>query len=294
VFTVLGAPIRLKASFVDATGAYVDPTTVTAVITGSDGNPVAGSPFAAARDTQGQYHYDYTPSSLTGIYQFYFVGAGTNAAIQPADVFTVSPVTTAALISLSDAKEQLNKAASSPNPTPRDDSEILGFIRSASFVINHISGFTLATTFADFVTPSWGAISGISPMSGYIPIAVTRTPLLSVSVIQPQFYQAAAVDVSQIVINSEAGIIYLPTSSLFLGPCVVTYKAGRTSVPTILQTACRIIVQSLWETQRGPTGNPSLGPANDMVAVPGMGVSIPAHAMELLVNSPYRAAPGFA
>ncbi len=293
MITVVGSPTRLPANMTDNTNTLVDPTTVTVVIIGPDGNAVAGSPFAAVKDAVGKYHYDYT-AALVGIYQFYFVGAGTNAMIRPPDIFTVSALTTDALISLSDAKEHLNKAATSINPTPVDDSELLGFIRTASHIINHMAGYTLSATFADFTTPSWGTVSGISPMSGYIPIMTTRTPVLSVTSVQPQFYQAAAVDVSQVVANGDAGIIYLPLSSLFLGPCVITYKAGRTSIPTSLQTACRIIVQSLWETQRGPTGNPSFGPADDLVAVPGMGISIPEHAMEILENVPYHAAPGFA
>jgi hypothetical protein len=174
-----------------------------------------------------------------------------------------------------------------------DDAEVMGFVRSASYIVNHLSGYTVATTFTE-----WANISPLrmafNSMSGYVPIMVDRTPVVSVTSIVPQFYNASPVSLTGLVIDNEAGILYLSASSLFLGPCLVTYTAGRSVVPSTLQMACRIIVQGLWDTQRGPAMKPDMGLSDDMVRLPDIAWPIPRQAMELITMSPYKAAPGFA
>ena len=296
--TVLGSLIRLKATFTDSTGAAVDPGAVTVAITDPTGTAVAGSPFAANKDSVGNYHYDYTPTSLAGVYQFYFIGTGANATTQRADVFTVTPASTGALISLADAKEQLNKAVTSQNPSSTDDSEIMNFIQSATQAVAAVCGYVVPTQFSDFTDVGWGALTPTGAYaSGYVPIIMQRLPVLSVQSVVPQFYNAAPADISKIVIDNEAGVVWLPTTALFLGPCLVTYTAGRANTPANvlqnLQNACRIIVQHLWETQRGPASQPRMG-GDELVMLPGIGYAVPARAVELMQNSPFHAAPGFA
>lgn len=298
--SVLGAPTRLtSATFYDPTNTTaVDPASVTVSITDPTGTPVVGSPFAAVKDSVGNYHYDFTPTTLSGVYQFAFIGSGANASTQRTDVFTVVPAASGALISLADAIEQLNKAATSPNPKSTDNSEILNYIASASQVVASVCGYTTPVQFSDFTDVGWGSLTPTGAYaSGYVPIILNRLPILSVQSVVPQFYNAAPADISKIVIDAEAGVVWLPTTALFLGPCLVTYTAGRASMPPNvlqnLQNACRIIVQHLWETQRGPAGNPR--PAGDeTVMLPGIGYAIPARAVELMQASPYHAAPGFA
>lgn len=296
--SVIGAPIRLTSTFTDSTGALVDPTTVTVTVVDPTNTPVAGSPFAALKDSTGTYHYDYTPTALVGVYQFYFAGTGSNAATQRPDVFTIVPLASGALISLADAIEQLNKASTSTNPKSTDNSEILNYIASASQVVASVCGYTVPTTFSDFTDVGWGALTPTGAYaSGYVPIVLNRIPVMSVQSVIPQFYNAAPADISKIVIDSEAGVVWLPTTALFLGPCVVNYTAGRSSMPANtlqnLQNACRIIVQHLWETQRGPASQPRMG-GDELVMLPGIGYAIPARAVELMQASPFHAAPGFA
>lgn len=179
--TVVGNPIRLTASFADATGTLVDPTAVTVHLTLPDGTI---STPAATRDSTGVYHYDYT-TVQTGIHQYYFAGTGSNAAAQTPDIFTVSDGTTAALVSLYDVKAHLNKTQT----VTTDDAELNRFIHGATAIVNHLCGWTVPTTFTETVTPSWGAgTDALGPYgSGYVPISVSKIPVMSVTAIQPKF-----------------------------------------------------------------------------------------------------------
>jgi hypothetical protein len=290
--TVLGAPIHLTASFTDATNSPVDPSTVTLWLNLPDGTTTS---FPAVKDAVGKYHYDYTPT-LVGTYDFWFAGTGSNAAIQAVDIFTVTPASSGALVSLADAKAHLNKAATSPNPATSDDAELVGFIHSASAVVNWLCGYSRPTSFTEFTTPRWNAL--VTPMNVYASVVTQRLPLLTVTSIVPQFY-GGPLPLTGLVTDPDAGIIYIPLSSLavgYIGPVALTYQAGRQSVPTVLREAALIILQNLWETQRGPAGGsgPRMGGLDDMVQVPGMGSYIPSKAMQLMRESPYFAAAGVA
>jgi hypothetical protein len=63
------------------------------------------------------------------------------------------------------------------------------------------------------------------------------------------------------------------------GRVICTLGSG--SVPAAFNSAARIILANLWDTQHGPTARPSLGGV-DMVTPPGFGFAIPNRAMQLL------------
>lgn len=295
--TVLGAPVRLSAQFTDSTNTLVDPTTVTLWLNLPDQTTTS---LAAVRDSTGVYHYDYTPTQ-TGTFDFWFAGTGSNAATQPVDVFTVVAASSRALISLADTKAHLNKTATSVNPSANtDDAELLKMITAASDVVNWLCGYSRPTTFTEFTDLNWGALT--TPNGVYASVVVNRLPLLTVTSITPQFY-GSTLSLTGVVTDQAAGIVYVPIFSipqLFTGPVTVTYSAGRTIVPVVLQEAALIITQNLWETQRGPAargpgsfGRPGLA-EEALMEVPGMGVMIPARAMELMVRSPYYSAAAVA
>lgn len=289
--TVLGAPIRLSGKFYDATGTLVDPGAVTLNLNLPDGTTAS---FTAVRDSVGVYHYDYTPA-LTGTFDFWFAGTGANASTQAPDIFTVTPASSSAIVSLAETKAMLNKAATSANPLSSDDSEILGFIASATDVVNWLCGFSRPTTFTETTSMRWNALA--TPNGVYSSLTVNRLPLLTVTSITPKFY-GTALSLASAVYDNDAGIVYVPILAipqLFSGPVQVVYQAGRQGVPTVLREAAMIIVQHLWETQRPPDmrAGPSYN-AEETVMVPGMGQYIPSKAMELMVRSPYYAAPALA
>jgi hypothetical protein len=283
---VLGAPVRLTASFYDMFATLVDPSTVSVNLNLPNGTTVN---YTAVRDSTGVYHYDYTPAA-TGIYDYWFTGTGSNAATQAVDTFTVVPSASTALISLADAKNQLNKAATSINPLSSDNSEILGFITAASEIVNKLCGYSRPTSFTEYSTPKWNALA--TPNNVYASLVVRRLPLWTVTSIVPQFY-GGALSLTGLVTDLDAGIVYIPITSLvvgYIGPVAITYQAGRASVPVVLQEATMLIVQGMWESQRGPAMKPMMGD-DSMVMAPGVGQYIPARALEMMKQSPYFAAP---
>lgn len=275
---IIGGPVHLTATFADATNVPVDPTTVTVTITDSAGVVTTN---AAVKDSTGDYHYDFTPV-LSGIHQYYFTGTGSNAAVLLPDIFTVSGLTTSALISLADAKGVLNKSIT----THSEDQEILAFIHSATEIINNECGFTLATTFSETATDT---VDG----QGRRCLIVARTPVISVTSIVPTLVGLPQIDITTLVIDKAAGLLYLGNWYSWYGPQVVTYIAGRSYVPAALQDACRLIVQYFWETQRGgSTSIPGMG-GDEMSTFGGM-PGFPTRAWDLMRMSPYYAAPGLA
>ena len=241
----LGTPAHLTASFTDSAGTLVDPTTVTVAITLPDGTTPVGSPFAATRDSTGEYHYDYT-TTAAGIYQYYFAGSGTVTVVQVSDVFTVAPQSTSAIISLGDAKEALNKTGS----TLPDDAEILLMVRAATEVINELCDYTAATSVTEILEPSVDRYARSVLMLSHVPVMTVQT-------ITGTLPNAAIITVDQDDLDPQTGEYILGTGNCY-GPQKVTYTAGRTVVPASIQEACRMEVQYLWQTQQG--GAPSGGP----------------------------------
>jgi len=99
-----------------------------------------------------------------------------------------------------------------------------------------------------------------------------------------------AIDISAgLDIDTNAGTVRRKLGYPFYGPyfvwlpsMTITYVAGwGTSVPAAFNTAARIIVQHLWETQHGPSARPSMG-GMDMIQPPGFSYAIPNRAAELL------------
>lgn len=77
----------------------------------------------------------------------------------------------------------------------------------------------------------------------------------------------------------------------FVGGIVyVTYSAGYASVPAEANLAARIIVQHLWETQRGAMSGPTFG-GDDTSTPPGFSFAVPNRARELLDSLTQVASP---
>jgi len=124
-------------------------------------------------------------------------------------------------------------------------------------------------------------------------VLLTRQrPLVSVTSIV-SVASGVAIDISAgLDIDANAGTVRRKLGYPFYGPyfvwlpsMTVTYVAGwGTSVPAAFNTAARIILQHLWETQHGPSARPSMG-GMDMIQPPGFSYAIPNRAAELLNGS---------
>lgn len=271
----IGTPTHLTVSFTDSNGDPIAPATVTVEITRPDGT---SSSLAAVGGSLGDYTYDYTPT-VAGLHSYYFKGVGANAANSPVDTFTVDPLTSGALVSLAEAKNHLHKSGTS------DDAAILGFIQAATGIINRRCGYSAPTIFTE-------TVDGRVDASGTRVLVLARTPVLSVTSITPQLTGLPTNDLTALVINTEAGTVYLSNWFEFYGPATVVYTAGRTTVPEELKAACLLMVQWFWESRRGgSTVTPNQG-GDDTTVVDGL--ELPSRAVALMNLSPYTAAPGIA
>lgn len=275
----VGKVTVLVGRFTDASGNPVDPTTVTVTITAPDGTP---STQAATKATTGVWEYTYTPG-VPGQYQYVFTGTGANASVTSVDAFTVGPATTGALISLDQAKKQLNKVSNA------DDDEILGYIQSASNTVTAIAGASVPTVYTETIDARmvpWGHL-------GYrrTALPLNHSPIIEVTDIHDEYQTLSTDDIAAATINSDAGIVYLHYR-WFHGPVSVTYTAGRTQVPPVLQTACALIVKWLWESRRGgSTKTPDEG-GDEVILI--KGIPVPSRAAALLLGSGYETGPSIA
>lgn len=278
---VVGAPERLTATFTDSTGTLYDPSTVTFTVTLPDGTVDPGSPFTAVKDAVGEYHYDYV-TSVAGIHQYYPTGTtGGVPAIGAPEVFTVAPLTTAALISVADAKQALNIDADYDG----DDSELLLTVRAATDVINYLAGYTVATSVSE--------VLGVTcDRYGRGVIILSHPPVMTVQTLTPQLAGAPVVAAADTTLDALTGALYIPAGVGWSGPYQVEYTAGRSGVPAALQEACRILVQHMWDTQRsGATVVPGAG-GDDTADMTQFG--LPMRVLELVQFGGYKKPAGVA
>jgi len=127
-------------------------------------------------------------------------------------------------------------------------------------------------------------------LSNQTVIAVRRRPL--VSVVSIASASGSNIDISGgLDLDVNAGLIRRKLGLPFYGPfftwlpqCNVTYVAGwGVSVPAAFNSFARVVIQHLWNSQRGPAALPMGG--GEMVQIPGFGFLVPNMAAEMLAGS---------
>ena len=283
----LGAPIRVpttvKQQNVDGTFTLVTPTTLTLVvkITNADGTTtITGTYASPTNDGVGLYHQDIPATDLTAInhYQYVWTSTGTGAGVSFGDFDVFDPFEPA-LLPLQDAKDALNI----PQATTSADSEIQQYIATIETSLERMTGGPLINR----------TISERAVLTGsYTVLEVRQRPLVSVTSIV-SVASGAALDISAgLDLDPVAGTIRRKLGYPFYGPyftwlpaMTVTYVAGwGVAAPAAFNTAARIILQNLWETQHGPSARPQMG-VQEMAPMPGFGFLIPNQAAEILAGS---------
>jgi hypothetical protein len=283
----LGAPVRVPTTVrqlnVDGTTTLVTPTTLTLLVklAAADGTLTTTGTYASPTlDSLGTYHQDVPASDLTllGHYQFTWTSTGPGAGVSFGDFDVFDPFETAVL-PLQDAKDQLNI----PQATTTWDAEIQSYIAT---IETSLEGFTGGPVVNRTVTAERAEMMGYQTV-----IPVRQRPLVSVTSITSA--SGSPIDISGgLKLDTNAGLIRKPLGLPFYGPffqwlpeVYVTYVAGwGVSVPAAFSTFARIVLQHLWDTQRGPSVRPSMG-GQDMVTIPGFAFAIPNRAAELLNGS---------
>jgi hypothetical protein len=275
-----GQPVRVSTTVRDVTGTLVTAGALTLVVklAQADGTWLTTGTYASpTNDGTGLYHQDIpvTDLAVTGHYQYTWTSTGAGAGVAPGEFDVFDPFETAVL-PLQDAKDQLNI----PQSNTASDAEIASFIAAIESALKRYTGGPLVNK---VITAERAEM-----MSNQTVILVRQRPLVSVTSITGA--AGAAIDISAgLDLDANAGLIRRQLGLPFFGPffqwlpqCNVTYVAGwGTSVPPAFNSAARIILQHLWQTQRAPSlQGPLAGGAE--VTLPGFGFAVPNAAAELL------------
>lgn len=248
-------------------GVLVNAQSAALTITLPDGTTTAPSVTNPPAVT-GTYEYPYA-STQEGPHQgrwvFTLPGGATTTYVE---MFDVRPAYPRYIISLADAKAQQNIDSNA------QDEELRPFIEATTAVIERHTGKTIVRkTITERVCASWSN-----------ELWLNHRPILSVtSIATTDGLTTWNVGASYVDIDPDLGRIRVLSGNYWSGNLVVTYVAGMTSIPPEYTMAARIIVQHLWQTQRG-SGGPAIPGGMDVT--PGLGYAIPNRALELLGPTP--------
>ena len=276
-----GQPVRLSTTVRDVNGNLITPGTLTLTIVRPDSTQVVYS--SPVNDSLGQYHQDSPVTDLgqIGHYQYVWTSTGTGAGETFGD-FDVFSALEVSLLPLQDAKDALNI----PQATTTSDNEILQYVATIENSLERMTGGPLINR---------AIVSERAVLTGdYTVLQVRCRPLVSVTSIV-SVASGTALDLSSgLDIDSNAGTVRRPLGYPFYGPyfvwlpaMLITYTAGwGTAAPPAFNTAARIILQNLWQTQHGPSQRPSMGLGSEpLVTMPGFGFAIPQQAAEIMEGS---------
>lgn len=172
----------------------------------------------------------------------------------------------ATLVTLAEAKAHLNITGVS------DDEEIMGMVEAVTTPIERVAGSVLPASYTE-------RHDGARPM-----IALSHRPVLSVTsvtlpggtTVAPPGYE---LDADAAVLTRMAGAYRWEWEA---GRITVSYTAGLAAVPAHVRLAALIVVQHLWETQRGGPRDQRFTGGGGEGWSPGMGFALPRRALELL------------
>jgi hypothetical protein len=276
----LGQPVRVSTTVRDVTGTLVNAGALTLLVklAQADGTQLTTGTYATpVNDGTGLYHQDIPVTDLTatGHYQYTWTSTGTGAGVSFGEFDVFDALLETSVLPLQDAKDQLNI----PQATTTSDGEIQSYIATIESALRRYTGGPLVNK---VITAERAEL-----LSNQTVILVRQRPLVSVTSITSA--SGGTIDISAgLDLDVNAGTIRRKLGLPFFGPFFtwlpqvnVTYVAGwGVSVPAAFNSAARIILQNLWDTQRGPAALPMGG--GDMVTPPGFGFAIPNRAAELL------------
>jgi hypothetical protein len=270
-----GQPVRLSTTIRDATGALANSTVVLSVKKPDATFQAYNSPV---NDSTGQYHQDVPATDLAQIGRYQYVWTSTGAApgvtyggLSVFDPFEV------AILSLQDAKAAVNI----PQAVTVYDDELAEMVATIESMIERLIGGPVITRQITEAT---------QPESDRFAIVVRQRPIVNLISIHDNYsgvtYTSTDPMITQADIDPNSGVINqnYKIPFLLLGTCDVVYTAGLgTAVPPAISLASKIIIQHLWETQRGPSAQPGVG--GDEMAITLAGFAVPNRALEVL--APY-------
>lgn len=171
------------------------------------------------------------------------------------------------IVTLADAKAQLNIQPSDTSA----DVELQGFVDAATAAVEQQLGR---------VVEQRTVIDQFDFAGGVTAFMLRSVPVISLtSLVSLDGTQTWDVGPSVMHVDPASGLVTVLSGPAVTGPVLATYQAGSATVTANVRLAGLIIIQHLWETQRGAMGI-QLGDSETYVA--GRGFAIPRRAIELL------------
>jgi hypothetical protein len=280
-----GQPIRLSTTVRDVTGTLVDAGTLTLLVKTAavDGTWTTTGTYATpAHDGLGLYHVDIPATDLTSVghYQYSWTSTGTGAGVSPPSEFDVYDPFETVVLSLQDAKGQLNMDPASHT----FDDELQDFIAATigaaeaykhEVIVRRTVTDTLDLSSQGGYGYGWGY--GLRRQKFWLRSA----PVISLTSVVA-WDSSVTWDVTQMR-ATPAGLVRVMAGMPVTGLANVTYLAGLQQVPPNYRRGMLVILQHLWETQRGPgTAASGVIGSEEHWRQPGEFFSVPDKAKELL------------
>lgn len=261
----LGDTYRLRIRNLSPAGDLVTATNMKLLLTLPDDTVTTIDPVVAG--STGVYSYDY-PTVQAGRHLARWVATGTGAGAY-LEAFDVSPTDEAYLVSLADVKDTLNI----DQATTTYDEELRVYIAAATRAAEDHRDEILAKR--SFTYEGWFN----NPC-----VVLPRVPVISLTSVVA-IDTGITVNVGNVHVNQTTGKVTVLRGGNFTGFLKFTYTAGYTIVPAAFMLAVRLIIQHLWETQRGPMGASRFAGGLDDAALMrfrSMSIFVPPRAQELL------------
>jgi hypothetical protein len=259
----LGAIVPLSVTITDADGDPADATQVNLTITLPDGTTDVTSNITPT--STGIYDHDY-PTVQAGRHLVRWVATGVNAGAFT-NMFEVLPAAPPQIISLRDAKKQLNI----PQDSTGDDDEILDFVRATTAVCERYVGAISRTAHTETFDGGKTAV-----LLGFYPVLTVTSVTENGTTLGAGDYTITAASGVLGRVNGYSPWLFLPG----VKNVTVAYVAGTTATAANVGQAARIILQHMWETQRPAGGGPFSQQGEEFD--PRYLYSIPRRALELL------------
>ncbi len=259
----LGDVVPLSISIYDSDGALANATTVVLTVTLPDQTTATPS---VTNVSPGIYEAAYA-TAQAGRHGVRWLATGTNAGAF-SDVFDVRPASLAMIVSLADAKANLNIPA---DDTSRDE-ELRGFVEAATGVIERYVGAVVRTTHTEDYD------------GGGTAIALDHPPVLAITQVTEGGGVLAASDYK---VDGPSGVLMrqLGDERYTWQPgsrnISVQYVAGMAIIPAHYTLAAKIIIRHMWETTRNSGGSRPALVETDLVDA-SSSYAIPYRALELL------------
>lgn len=260
---IVGQTVRLRFEIRDDLLGLANPSgTVTLTVQLPD--QITTATPTVVNDSLGKYHADYVPT-VAGPYEWHVHSTGT-PQVDRGGSFSVDPIFgQQQLVTLDEVKAHLNYLSIAVGST--HEGELEWMIGAATKVIEDHGGSGIGPVLRRTITNERHHHD-----YGRANIWLHHTPILSVTTVTPVATGGTAVTVADLDVDPNGRVAYKDGYTRFpTGVYLWTYVAGR-DIDDAIKGAALILIQGLWETQRGASGVPYQGGAEEIAGAPGMGL----------------------